>query len=196
MRHAFLQRPASWLCVRGRDLQAVQSAFDLHNPKPCSWLEGIGGEQKLFIAPPVKGWILIFGSGLPEPADDVDACFRFMLDVSRRLGQAQFFQANTALNHHAWASAHAGRIVRAYAWAGRTLWNQGIKTRAELELGLRCFRYFEGPERTIFGAADVLSANTEKIPLLAARWSLDPASIDERVFEHNFGIAGEPSRYY
>jgi hypothetical protein len=90
----------------------------------------------------------------------------------------------------------AGRVVRAYAWAGKTLWNQGIKTPAELELGFKCFGYLENYERTPFGHSDVITANVERVPFLAARWSLDPATIDERVFESAHGVAGEPSQLY
>jgi pimeloyl-ACP methyl ester carboxylesterase len=195
-RPAVFHRPASWLAIRSRNLQAVQTALGLHNPKPCSWIEGVAREQKLFIAPPVNGWILIMGANLPEPADDVDVSFRFLLDLSRKLGHVQYFSANRVLGHHAWVRFEAGRVVRAYAWAGMTLWNQGIKSRAELELGLKCFHYFEFPERLAHCQTDVISSNTEKVPLLAARWSLDPAMIDERRFEHAHGIAGEPPQFY
>jgi len=159
-------------------------------------MKGLAMEQKLFIGPPVNGWVLIVGSGLPDPGDDVDACFRFLLDLSRKLGQVQFFSANRILGHHAWARVEAGRVVRAYAWAGRTVWNQGIKTRAELELGLKCFHYFESPDRSLFGQSDVTFTNAEKVPLLAARWSFDPAAVDERVFERACGVAGEPPRFF
>ncbi len=185
----FQYRPASWLAIRSRNLSAVQAALGLNNPRPCSWMEGIVREQKLFIAPPVNGWILVVGSGVPDAADDVDATFRYLLNLSRKLGHVQFFAANRVLGHHAWAVVEAGRVVRAYAWAGQTLWNQGVKTRAELELGLKCFRYFEGPERIAFGQTDVIAMNTEKVPLLAARWSLDPAAIDERLLVKTRGIA-------
>src|SRR5690349_3176402 len=56
--HLFFQRPSCWLAIKSRSLLAVQSALGLHNPKPCSFSEGFAGDQKLFIAPPVKGWIL------------------------------------------------------------------------------------------------------------------------------------------
>jgi hypothetical protein len=36
----------------------------------------------------------------------------------------------------------------------------------------------------------------EKVPILAARWSLDPAKIDDRRLETECGLAGEPSRLY
>src|SRR3954454_7790220 len=90
---AFLPRPSSWLAVKSRNLAAVQAALGLHNPKPCSWQDGLAGEEKLFIAPPVKGWILIFGCDLPDPADDIDACFRFVVSLSRKLGHVQYFSA-------------------------------------------------------------------------------------------------------
>src|SRR5580765_7560098 len=89
----FLNRPTSWLAIKSRNLVAVQSALGLHHVKPCSLLEGLAGHEKLFIAPPLKGWILVFGSGLPDPADDVDLCFRFIVNLSRKLGAVQFFSA-------------------------------------------------------------------------------------------------------
>jgi hypothetical protein len=190
-----LKRPTTWLAVRSRNAHAVQAALGLNNIQPCTWLEGLSTDEKLFIAPPIRGWVLIVGSRLPDPADDVDVCFRFLINLSRILGQVQFFKANSVLGHHAWMRVENGRVVRAYAWAGRTLWNQGASTRAELEFGMKCFQYFESPDRT-FDLQDVVAANVEKVSLLASRWSLDPAAIDEHLFEHAYGIAGEPPRLY
>jgi len=192
----YSRRPAAWLAIRSRNLHAVQSALGLHHAKPCSWMEGLAGEEKLFIAPPVKGWILVIGSGLPDPAEDVDACFRFLLDLSRKLGSVQFFSASRVLHHHAWVRLEAGRVLRAYAWAGRTIWKQGLRTQAEHELGLKCLDYSDPTDRASFTPPDAMAANADKVPLLAARWSLDPAEIDERFLEHERGIAGEPSRRY
>jgi hypothetical protein len=195
-RTCIFRRPGCWLAVKSRNLLAVQSALGLHNVKPCSWTEGLAGDEKLFIAPPVKGWILVMGSGLPDPSDDVDACFRFVVSLSRKLGQVQFFSASRVLQHHAWIRVDGGRVLRAYAWAGRTLWQQGSRTAAENELGLRCFDYLESAERLSFGSPDPAASNVDKVPLLAARWSLDPARIEERALEAQHGVAGEPSRKY
>lgn len=188
--------PGSWLAIKSRNLFAVQSALGLHNPKPCSWLQGLAGEEKLFIAPPVKGWILVIGSGLPEPSDDVDVCFRFLLDLSRKVGQLQFFSVSRVLHYHAWVKADGGRIVRAYAWAGKTIWQQGSRTPAEKELGFKCFDYLENAEPPAFGQPDIASLNTDKVPLLAARWSIDPGRIDARFLQMERGIAGEPSWHF
>lgn len=188
--------PSRWLAVRSGNPQLVQAALGLNNPTPCSWEEGLTAahEHKLFISPAIRGWVLVMGSNLPEPGDDVDRCFRFVMELSRKLGQVQFFSLNRAVNHHTWVQAEFGAVQRAYAWAGKTLWNQGAITRAELDLGLKCHAYGEGEERVDFGRPDPAALNTERLPLLASRWSLDPTSIDARVLRENQGITGQLSR--
>ena len=196
--HLILRRPTCWLAIKNRNPMAVQCALALHNSKPCSWLEGLAGdgEQKLFVSPPVSGWILVIGSALPDPGDDVDTCFRFLVELSRKLGHVQFFNANVMLNQHAWVQAEAGRILRGYAWAGKTLWNQGATTSAENDLALKCYDYTEVADVPQFGSPDPIANNSEKVHLLAARWSIDPDDIDERFIEHEWGIVGEPSRLF
>lgn len=188
--------PESWLAIKSRNLLAVQTALSLHNPKPCSWLEGFSSADKLFIAPPVKGWILVTGRGLPEPSEDVDACFRFILDLSRKLGQVQFFSANRASHHHAWVKAQNGQIERAYAWAGVTLWLQGSSTRAETQLALNWLDYGESSPENASEPQEMMAVNVEKVPLLAACWGLDPASVQEHFPLNEHGIAGKAAQRY
>jgi hypothetical protein len=66
-----------------------------------------------------------------------------------------------------------------------------VATRAELDLGLKCFGYGEGEERIDYGRPDPAALNTERLPLLASRWSLDPTSIDARMLREHQGIAGQ-----
>lgn len=166
-----------WLVVKCNNPSLVQAALNLHQPTACSWDEGLSEarDDKLFISPPVNGWILVIGSGLPGPFEDVDKCFVFLTNLSRKLGQVQFFSASRVVNHHAWAMVERGRVYRAYAWAGEPLWAQGPMTSAERELDLRCFAY--GTEQNAFTLKEELAANTEKLGQLAARWSIDPAAV-------------------
>jgi hypothetical protein len=187
-------RPAMWMAIRSRDTRAVQTALGLSNPAPCSWDQSVIAGHRLFIAPPVQGWTLVFGTALPDPGDDVDVTFRFVRELSRQLGQVQFFQADPLLQHHAWVLAESGRIVRAYAWAGATVWNQGVKTAVEIALGVKCFGYAETPVLDDWSAADFIVANVQKVPQIARRWSLDPAQIDLRALANIQGIAGDSGR--
>jgi hypothetical protein len=187
--------PCLWLAIRDSHPHEVQAALRLHNPTPCSWEEGLSAahEQKLFISPPVGGWTLVMGASLPDPAEDVDACFHFVRELSEKLGQVQLFGFNRGLQHHAWVQAEQGAILRAYAWAGRTLWNQGPLTEAERDLGLTCLEYGEIPEHVPCGQPHGLAANTERVTLLAARWSVNPSAIDLRFVKAGNGIAGRLS---
>lgn len=185
--------PNRWLAIKSGNPQLVQTALNLHNPTPCSWEEGlsVAQEHKLFVSPPVRGWILVMGSHLPDPGEDVDRCYRFIMDLSRKLGHVQYFSVNRAVHHHAWVQAEQGQVQRAYAWAGRTLWNQGKLSRAEMDLGLKCHDYGEGEARIDYGKVDPAAVNTERVSLLASRWSLDPTAIDARLLKESQGITGQ-----
>lgn len=193
-RPLFYQYPERWVAIRSSNVEAVQEALRLQNTARCSWQEGLAraGDRAVFLTPPVMGWVLAIGPGIPDPADDIDECYHFLVQLSRRVGQVQFFSLHAAVGHHAWARLNGGEIERAYAWAGETLWNQGQPTRAELDLGLACLDYGQ-PMDALDGPADAVAANVEKIPALAGRWSINPAGIDERILEHGGGIAGESS---
>lgn len=185
-----------WVAIRSRNLDAVQTALGLDNPVPCSWTEGIVqvSERKLFLSPPVNGWILVVGPRLPDPADDVDACFHFLHRLSRELGEVQFFSVNRIVGHHAWARFDGGEAFRGYAWAGETLWNHGPKTWAERKLGLKCYGYLEGASELRFETLEQARANVERVMLLAASWSIDPTSVDENMLTDARGVAGDLSR--
>jgi hypothetical protein len=193
LRASLFEQPCRWLAIKGHNPADVQAALHLNAPMPCSWEEGLieAREHKLFISPRISGWILVVGSSLPDPTEDVDACFHFLTNLSRKLGHIQFFSANRVLNHHAWALIDKGRVFRAYAWAGETIWNQGQMTAAEKDLKLTCFDY--GIASVGFEQKDSLMLNTDRVPVLASRWSVDPTSIDERQFKSSYGIAGELS---
>lgn len=196
--HSFHDLPARWLAVRSTRPEEVQKALRLANPIPCPLRDGLtsADELELFVSPPIRGWILITGSEVPDPSDDVDACYVWLRELSEQLGEVQYFAANRALDLHAWARLLSGEVFRAYAWAGATIWTQGELTRAELDLGMECRGYgdpagADAPSRS--GEAKL--SNAEKVSLLAARWSIDPASIDLGRHWPRPGVAGHLSSH-
>jgi hypothetical protein len=184
--------PSRWLAVKSTNPQSVQNALGLNNPTPCSWEQGLARSQdfKLFVSPPINGWVLVAGLGLPDPSDDVDQVFHFILHLSRKVGQVHYFSVNRAINSHAWVLADQGRVRRAYAWAGTTLWSQGELTPAEKELAMICFEYGEASPPH-FPPHEMHRANVDKVPLLAGRWSVDPMALDQSANELGLGITGE-----
>src|SRR5437763_3727837 len=55
--------PSRWIAIRSGNPYVVQAALGLHKPTPCSWEEGlcVAQDRKLFISPPINGWILVMG---------------------------------------------------------------------------------------------------------------------------------------
>ncbi len=172
---ATVVRPATWLAVRSLDPKIVRTTL----PDKCEF----------FISPRVNGWVIVTGPGLPDPGDDVDGCFRFLVFASRQLGHVQFFHIEKFSACHAWARLDEGCVTRAYAWAGETIWNQGETTLAERGLRLKCSSY--GEDVGFLAAKKNALTNIEKIPLLAMRWSVDP-----KILHRADGITGESSRPY
>ena len=185
----FSSRPACWLAIRAVSPEAVQTALGLNRAEPCSWAEGLSGSREFFISPRIHGWVIVTGLGLPHPGDDVDATFMFLIAMSRKLGHVQFFYADRFLSHHAWARLDDGCVTRAFAWVNETVWNQGNPTLPELETGLSLPGY--GDAAT---TAEVRK-NLQKLPQLAARWSLDPAQVKLKSVRESIGIAGESAPF-
>jgi hypothetical protein len=181
-----IARPTCWVAVRTASPEAVKNALGLDHAAPCSWAEGLNGGHEFFISPRVHDWVVVTGMGLPNPTDDVDATFIFLTALSRQLGHVQYFYASRLLQHHAWARLDDGCVTRAYAWTGETVWNQGLTTLPEKEADMKLFDYGDH-------AATILDAemNFEKVPQLAARWSLDPAQVRQNTFLQKLGVAGE-----
>ena len=93
-------RPICWLAIRSATPEAVRAALPDNNA--------------FFISPRVDSWVIVSGAGLPDPGNDVDECFRFLLGLSRRLGHVQYFYAERFSTHHAWARLDHGCVTRAY----------------------------------------------------------------------------------
>lgn len=180
-------RPACWLAIRSVSTEAVKTALGLNRATPCSWVEGIAGSHEFFISPRVHGgWVIVTGLGLPNPSEDVDATFLFLTELSRKLGHVQYFYAEKFSRHHAWARLDEGCVTRGYAWTGETTWHQGSKTFPEIEVGLKTFNY--GEQTATILDADI---NFDKLPQLAARWSIDPAEVKLDSSRQSIGLAGE-----
>ena len=172
--------PGRWVAVRSMNTEHLREALAIRGPM-FPWSEALSrvDENRLFLSAPVDGWTLIVGAAVPDPATDVDAVFRFLLELSREAGDVQYFSLDRVLGFHGWARLKDGRVLRGYAWAGETVWNQGRLTLDERLLGMRCRAYGEETPALGYGAVSPEMENTERVPLLAQRWGIDLAAATE-----------------
>lgn len=122
-----LPMPHRWMAIRSSNTAFLREILHIGPEEGSPWSEALVRfrERVIFISPPWRGWSLVVGAAIPDPAADIDQLYRFLSGLSREVGEVQFFSADRVLNHHAWAWLREGNVVRAYAWAGETLWSQG-----------------------------------------------------------------------
>ena len=178
--------PDQWLAIRGASPARIREVFRSRMARQSSWADALvrAHEGRLFVSPPVDGWSLVIGAGMPDVFHDVDRAFHFLRQTSEALGTVHFFAANRVLHSHAWARLDDGRVTRAYAWAGTTLWNEGRVTLEERLLGLQCRDYAEAAEPVRYGEVPAEYRNTDRLILLARRWGIDPIIASELIVHH------------
>lgn len=171
--------PPRWMIIRSSNTAFLREFLGLRQSVPWGEALSRARERALFISNPVNGWTLLIGGALPDPVQDVDAVYRCLQRLSAEIGEVQFYSADRVLNFHSWARFRNGRAQRAYACAGDVLWNEGWMTLEERLLGVRCRNYGDEVPALRYGEIPSDQTNTERVPLLARRWSLDFAMASE-----------------
>jgi hypothetical protein len=188
-----LPLPPRWMAVRSANTGFIREMLGQDPMSALAWSDALARcrERTFFISTPLDGWTLVIGAGIPDPSNDVDASYRFLTGLSRVVGEVHCYSADRVLNFHAWSCLRDGRVVRAYAWAGETLWNEGRQTLDERLLGLRCRAYGEEADPVRYGAVPAEQHNTERVILLARRWSIDPVVASETLLQQESSPAGD-----
>lgn len=112
----------SWLAVRGRTVEDVADALELHDREMLNWVSGTerAYQYGVYVAATVPGWTLAHGRRhLPAGFDAADprSC-DWLRQLSRSLGEAQYFATERIPEYHAWAWARDGELLRAYCFIG------------------------------------------------------------------------------
>ncbi|MDA7671928.1 hypothetical protein N8663_00175 [Verrucomicrobia bacterium] len=187
-------QPERWMAFRTRNIGTVRNALGLTNTEVCSWQQGLSKatERHLFITPPIRGWVLVFGHYLPNPSEDIDTFYKYMRNLSKEVGEVQFFSLDARVHEHGWVRLIDGNVVRSYVWAESVLWNEGRPSSAECSLRMHAFDYGDQLEtESLTELNRKLEHNVEHIHALAARWSLDPLRVEPKDFTSEFGLTGE-----
>lgn len=169
-----LERPEAWIAFRTEDPLKAAAVLGLEALAPAeapSQPADLAPGQ-WFISPSLNGWVMCWGTGLADPGENIDRLHRQLMGMAAHFSGLQYFHQNRALARHAWARIENQEVYRAYAWADRTEWNEGDFTAAERSLNLKCEPY--GQPEAAWPVSDHCRVNTLRVPMLAAKWSLDP----------------------
>jgi hypothetical protein len=195
----------TWLAIRSAETAAVVSALRLQAARRSGWAEGLETakdyqRRMVFLTPPVKGWTLVVGAGLPSPTDvegQPDLCTPFLVGLGQHFPDVQFFGNHRVVGFNAWARVVRGMLVRQYGHsgsAGVTFWNYGENTPEEDVLGYHFLDFStidwdalsEEEERTVHDSFP----DEDHVMALAGAWSIDPQTLPELGLEPGLGYLG------
>ncbi len=185
-----------WLAMQTADLDAACEALRDADPRfksatfqPCNWRSGLDrilgnfNNREVFVAPPVDGWVLVV-NWMPAEESAGGALASTLESLSERFGRAAAFGSHRGVSLAAWALAENGELVRSFSEAdGTTLSNFGTPPPEEVELDLLSWEELHEMEFEDDGDEDdhfQRLADESTVIHLAAAWSLDPTTLDER----------------
>lgn len=177
---------SAWLAVRTGDPAEVSEALGLQDATSTPWPEGIAAVYEdagtrpapVFVGSPVDGWVLVpFGWALAEPESfDLAA-------LSRRFGEVQRFATHRVVESHEWERWVDGQPVRRYGYlgeSGEVRFNEGEPTEHDEDL----------LPATDADPDDWELPDEERVMEIAAAWSVDPTTLDERDDVPDEGLLG------
>jgi hypothetical protein len=153
--------------------------------RAASWAEGVtaayGARQEpravVFLTPPVDGWTLaVLGGGDLFDDDGTGGGALDLAALSRRFGEAQKFSTHRVVEHHEWQRWAGGLPVRRYCstdCSGDVRFDEGDPARAEGNLP-------HAADLDTDDWEDFDLADESTVMAVAAEWSIDPTTLEER----------------
>ena len=187
-----------WIAVRTGDNQAVAEAMGLREIKICNWLDGVSiaydrESHRVFITPPLRGWVLAAGwtlppNDLPETAQKLKTLLE---NLGHRFSEVQYFGTYRVADYHSWIRLVNGNVVRAYAYGdGETFLNVGEPDQAEAAIRETFLREF-GRKHPEVGKDYEYMPDEEDVMSIATTWSIDPSRLEEMGLPPGVGLVGE-----
>jgi hypothetical protein len=188
-----------WFAVKTDNKNMLAEILKLKNISDCNWQVGIDMAYKgsVFITPPIDGWTLACGWGLPhgDSKEGIDEVKNILKTLSKEFGEAQFFCTHRVTEYHCWIKATNGQVDRVYSYLGESGKNvaiEGQPTEFERTLNLANTFSDESKDDKYFEREDIVWADEELLMKVAEHWSIDPSKLDERKdISPSLGLLGQ-----
>jgi hypothetical protein len=187
--HSFGYKMA-WFAIPSADSAKVMSALGLGDAIPANWASGVGAVysdvSQVFVTPPVEGWTLVLGLGLPsfDTPERTREFLAFVDKVATSFPAFYYFGTHRVVEFHGWVKVAGGKIERAYAYLGErgeTLYESGKKTPDEIALGFAFFdeRSPEAASKGYYERKDLRFPNEEDVMKISAAWTINTQTLDK-----------------
>lgn len=188
-----------WIAVPASNSERVAQVLGLADVQPANWRSGFLAayaypSSYVFVTPPVRGWVLAVGSGIPDPGDPalLQNWRSAMAALSQAFGRAQFFASHRGSSYSAWSRYAGGREERLFAWAGEPIHDLGSPLPEEREILARLpnpVAADEDPDDR--SGEDLRGPDEDDVFSIAAAWSVDPSAFDHSDGPTALGLVGK-----
>lgn len=199
-------REMSWIAIRDGNAPEILEVLGIAQAAPVSWECGLGliyssefADRFVFISPPVEGWTLVAGIGLPIPSSArfVDKLMPLLQRISRRFDEVQYFASHPAIDFYGWARLKAGAEPRGFA-AGEAgiVWDIGTAALEERKIGAGSMEVRGIRDRVgDIGGGLILHPTEDHVFTLARLWSVNPMAQPPPTLRSTGWIAALPSAW-
>ncbi len=160
-----------WIAIKATYRERVATTIGLEELKMVNWHYGVqeAYENHVFITPPVKGWVLVVGRGLPDFDDGRNPVLEDLLSrLSKTFQEVQFFSSHRIVDYYSWVKYIDGDMVRGLtSFEGSVLFDEGQVTSIETN--------FE-------------TINEDSFIAIAEDWSVNPTLLENSEFDHIEGL--------
>lgn len=197
----------AWIAIKTDDTEKVLATLDLNEIEPTNWRSGVGtvyhkelGENRIFVSPPVNGWIFVVGLAIPHPIGErfADKWTPLMEELAREFSDVQYFFSYPSIDFYGWARVIKGRISRAVAIGDEgVIMRRGRTTKEEKGLGLKLFelRGVRGLSGDAGGEL-VLYPTEVHVTKLAGKWGIDPTKLAGLKARPGLGFIGQAPAHW
>ena len=188
-----------WFAIKTDSPQLVAEALGLKGVQPCNWAVGVPAAyeekgRRVFVSPPVKGWVLAASVYLPtyDGPRFPDRLTPLLQRLGSRFPEVQHFTTHRVVDYHSWTRLVGARLVRSFAYLGErdeTLRDVGEQDKVEIEVreaDRANFIHRRGEPEADY----VYYADEQHVMTIAGSWSIDPTKLGETGSPTSLGLVG------
>ena len=187
----------TWFAIKTTDQEKVAQTLGLRKITRSNWKTGLENayNNSVFITPPVDGWILAVGWGLPH-ADSKEALEKvtnLANILSKEFGEAQFFFKHRVTEYHCWLKSIKGKSERIYSYVGEQGENiaiSGNTTKDEKKYNLVNTLSDEAKSDDYFDRDDLVYPDEDLVMEIAGAWSINPTLLEKNKNVTGMGLLG------
>lgn len=168
-----------WIVVKSTEIKYVLHNLKVKCIEKCSWEKALLGDDNIFVAGPINGWVLLVGWDMltPDYNNGMKNVNAYLDELSKVFGESQYFVCQRTTGTAMWSKSINGKIERTYAIGDNFFYQEGHITALESNMCLIPVNPFL-PENE--GLIDqYVFPEITQVLRIAEDWSFNPSKMTE-----------------